>query len=275
MALILAMLMLLSTLSGCGRKNDADLSPLTPSSSVEETTDVEEGEEKPGEEKADLEAADREGEDEEPEEEEADEGEKTEPETLKQNSGISLGGTGAGASFDIRMSDSYTFSDPAGLSFGTRYVLYGGSGCMFVKVASAQGYACQGGYEVLYANGSSTVCEYRVYVMSSTSDAKGFAGYLADYYNCGNTSCGRHGDVVYVYYSGSYVQDTINIYYDQGAIDAKSVKAYLRMPFFFDGMSEYHGAARLKRCSSRSRCRIPRMPRSLCPCPLRTIRNFP
>ncbi len=69
MALILAMLMLLSTLSGCGRKNDADLSPLTPSSSVEETTDAEEGEEKPGEEKADLEAADREGEDEEPEEE--------------------------------------------------------------------------------------------------------------------------------------------------------------------------------------------------------------
>lgn len=55
MALILAMLMLLSTLSGCGRKNDADLSLLTPSSSVEETTDAEEGEEKPGEEKADLE----------------------------------------------------------------------------------------------------------------------------------------------------------------------------------------------------------------------------
>lgn len=63
MALILAMLMLLSTLSGCSRKNDADLSPPTPSSSVEETTDAEEGEEKPGEEKADLEAADREGED--------------------------------------------------------------------------------------------------------------------------------------------------------------------------------------------------------------------
>ena len=237
MALILAMLMLLSTLSGCcsSRKDDTDLSPLTPSSSVEETTGAEEGEEKPGEEKAD-----REGEDEEPEE--ADEGEKTEPETLKQNSGISLGGTRVGASFDIRMSDSYTFSDPAGLSFGTRYVLYGGSRCMFAKVASAQGYACRGGYEVLYANGSSPVCEYRFYVMSSISDAKRFAGYLADYYNGGNTSCGRHGDVVYVYYSGSYVQDTINIYYDQGAIDAKSVKAYLRMPFFFNGMSEYHGA---------------------------------
>ena len=180
-------------------------------------------------------------EEEEPEEEETEE-EEEENKVAKQNSGIALSGTSASDSFDIKMSDSYTFSDPAGLSFGTRYVLYGGSGCMFAKVASAQGYSCTGGYEILYANGDAPVCEYRFYVMSSTSDAEGFAGCFTEEYNGGGLSCGRHGNVVYVRYSGSYVQDTINTYYEYGVIDSKSVKAYLRIPFFFNGMSAYTGS---------------------------------
>ena len=60
------------------------------------------------------------------------------------NGGASVGGTSASNSYSIKMSDLCTFSDPSGISFDTRYVLYGGADCHPAKKASAAGYSCKG-----------------------------------------------------------------------------------------------------------------------------------
>lgn len=161
---------------------------------------------------------------------------------MVQSSGLSVSGTSAEDSFDIPMSDLYTFTDPS-LSFDTRYVLYGGSGCMMAKQAGAQGYTCIGAYEILYTSGGRAAAEYKFWVMGSVSDAIGWEAYMSPNYNGSNCSISRHGDVVCLYTKGSYVQESyIDFYYKQGVIESATAKAYLKMPFFFNGMSDYHGS---------------------------------
>ena len=126
------------------------------------------------------------------------------------NGGASVGGRSASNSYSIKMSDLCTFSDPSGISFDTRYVLYGGADCHPAKKASASGYSCKAAYVVLYAKGGKAAGEYQCFVMNNESDAQGLAGKYASIYNGGGQSSGRWGDVVYVYSSGSYVQTSID-----------------------------------------------------------------
>lgn len=161
------------------------------------------------------------------------------------NGGAQVGGTSASNSYPIKMSDLCTFSDPAGLSFDTRYVLHGGSDCMPAKrVAASTGYSCKEAYVILYARGGQAVGQYECYVMNSESDARGLASALAAVYgNDGGFSYGNWGDVAYLYSPGSYVQDSISLFYMQGAIESETPAAYLGMQFYFGGMSEYQPPA--------------------------------
>ncbi len=149
------------------------------------------------------------------------------------------GGTSPSESFSIKMSDLCTFSDPSGISFDTRYVLYGGSDCMPAKKVAAIGYNCKGVYVILYAKGGKAVGQYTCYVMSGESDAKGLASACASKNDSSAFSYGNWGDVAYEYCSGSYVQTSIDTYYKSGAITSPTPQAYLGMQFYFGGMSEY------------------------------------
>ncbi len=155
------------------------------------------------------------------------------------NGGASVGGTSASDSYSIKMSDLCTFSDPSGISFDTRYTLYGGSDCMPAKKAASVGYNCQGVYVILYAAGGKAAGQYTCYVMSSEGDAQGLASAMASANDSGDFSYGNWGDVAYEYCSGSYVQTSIDTYYKAGAITAATPQAYLGMQFYFGGMSEY------------------------------------
>ena len=111
-----------------------------------------------------------------------------------------MGGTSASDSYPIKMSDLCTFSDPAGLSFDTRYVLHGGSDCMPAKRVASTGYTCKEAYVILYARGGQAVGQYECYVMNSESDARGLASALAAAYGSdGGFSYGNWGDVAYMY----------------------------------------------------------------------------
>ena len=160
------------------------------------------------------------------------------------NGGAQVGGTSASDSYPIKMSDLCTFSDPAGLSFDTRYVLHGGSDCMPAKRVASTGYSCKEAYVILYARGGQAVGQYECYVMNSESDARGLASALAAAYGSdGGFSYGNWGDVAYMYSPGSYVQDSISLFYKQGAIESETPAAYLGMQFYFGGMSEYQPSA--------------------------------
>ena len=160
------------------------------------------------------------------------------------NGGAQVGGTSASDSYPIKMSDLCTFSDPAGLSFDTRYVLHGGSDCMPAKRVASTGYTCKEAYVILYARGGQAVGQYECYVMNSESDARGLASALAAAYGSdGGFSYGNWGDVAYMYSPGSYVQESIQTYYEQGVIKSVTPAAYLGMQFYFGGMSEYQPPA--------------------------------
>ncbi len=156
------------------------------------------------------------------------------------NGGAQVGGTSASNSYPIKMSDLCTFSDPAGLSFDTRYVLHGGSDCIPAKRVASTGYSCKEAYVILYARGGQAVGQYECYVMNSEADARGLASALAAAYGF---SCGNWGDVAYMYTPGSYVQESISTYYKQGVIKSETPAAYLGMQFYFGGMSEYQPSA--------------------------------
>lgn len=159
------------------------------------------------------------------------------------NGGAKANGTSASESFSIKMSELCTFSDPSGISFDTRYVLYGDSECIPAKRAAGSGYNCNGAYVVLYAQGGYVTGEYVCYVTPSESDAQGMESGFSSIYNNSDQSCGRWGDVVYVYSTGDYVQTSIKTYYDAGAITSETPEAYLGMSFYFGGMSEYQPPA--------------------------------
>jgi hypothetical protein len=151
------------------------------------------------------------------------------------NGGANVGGTSQSESFSIKMSDLCTFSDPSGISFDTRYVLYGGPDCIPAKrAAAAKAGTCKGAYVILYASGGKAVGEYVCYVMSSEAEARSLASAFSNYDTVGNW-----GDVTYVYSSGSYVQTSIDTYYKAGTIKSATPQAYLGMQFYFGGMSEY------------------------------------
>lgn len=125
------------------------------------------------------------------------------------NGGASVGGTSAENSYSIKMSELCTFTDPSGISFDTRYVLYGGPDCIPAKRAAAAGVGtCKGAYAILYTSGGKAVGEYICYVMSNEAEAQSLAAAFSGY-----DASGNWGDVAYVYSSGSYVQTSIDTYY--------------------------------------------------------------
>ncbi len=150
--------------------------------------------------------------------------------------GTHASGTSASNSFSIKMSSLCTFSDPSGLSFDRRYVLHGGSSCTPAKRASRGGkYTCKEAYAILYTKGGKAAGEYLCYVMGSESQAQS----LVSEWSGSGMTCGRWGDVVYVYSTGSYVQTSIDTYYKAGSITSATPEAYLGMGFYFGGMTEY------------------------------------
>ena len=65
--------------------------------------------------------------------------------------------------FSLKISDSYTFTDPEGLDFDARYVLYGGSNSSAVTIVNQQGCHVAEMYEILYVKDGRAVAEYRCY----------------------------------------------------------------------------------------------------------------
>lgn len=74
-------------------------------------------------------------------------------------------------SFPVEITDKYTFEDPKGLEYDTRYVLYGGEDSGAVSAASGVGAAVNGVYEIYYLKDGELVAVYRCYDAASADDA--------------------------------------------------------------------------------------------------------
>lgn len=74
-------------------------------------------------------------------------------------------------SFPVEITDKYTFEDPEGLEYDTRYVLYGGKGSGAVSAAGQIGSQVNGVYEIYYLKDGKLAAVYRCYDAASADDA--------------------------------------------------------------------------------------------------------
>ena len=140
-----------------------------------------------------------------------------------------LKGTDKEGSFDIPMSERYTFTDPEELDFDRRYALYGDGTCGYAAQAGADGF-----YEILYCKDGKAAAEYRCYVMGSPEAAAEKAAALAG----AGCQAQSKGNVVVDFYTGDYVQGTIDLYVQYGMLKEADPKAYLELMFVQYGMKE-------------------------------------
>lgn len=77
----------------------------------------------------------------------------------------------ADSTFPVEVTDKYTFEDPEGLEYDTRYVLYGGEGSGAVTAAGQIGSQVNGVYEIYYLKDGELAAVYRCYDAASADDA--------------------------------------------------------------------------------------------------------
>ncbi len=76
-------------------------------------------------------------------------------------------------SFPVEITDKYTFEDPKGLEYDTRYVLYGGEDSGAVSAAGQwSGAQVNGVYEIYYSKDGEIVAGYRCFDAASAADAE-------------------------------------------------------------------------------------------------------
>lgn len=75
-------------------------------------------------------------------------------------------------SFPVEITDKYTFEDPEGLEYDTRYVLYGGEDSGAVSAASGVGAKVHGVYDIYYLRNGEIVEGYRCFDAESSADAE-------------------------------------------------------------------------------------------------------
>lgn len=78
----------------------------------------------------------------------------------------------ADSTFPVEITDKYTFEDPEGLEYDTRYVLYGGEGSGAVSAVSMAGATANGVYDIYYLKDGEIVRGYRCFDAASTADAE-------------------------------------------------------------------------------------------------------
>ena len=78
----------------------------------------------------------------------------------------------SGSKGEIKMTDSYTFTDPSDITYEKRYVIYGDENSVFVS--SAADYGMVAVYSIVYANADDApVVSYDFMIVDSAEHAQG------------------------------------------------------------------------------------------------------
>lgn len=98
----------------------------------------------------------------------------------------------ADSTFPVEITDKYTFEDPEGLEYDTRYVLYGGEGSGAVTAAGQIGSQVNGVYEIYYLKDGKLAAVYRCYDAASADDAaqiESMYGFMGEVKVTGRVAC--------------------------------------------------------------------------------------
>lgn len=125
-------------------------------------------------------------------------------------------------SFPVEITDKYTFEDPEGLEYDTRYVLYGGEGSGAVTAAGQIGSQVNGVYEIYYLKDGKLAAVYRCYDAASADDAaqiESMYGGMGEVKVTGRVAC-INMDV-------SMMESMMEMYVQMGYADEATPEAYM------------------------------------------------
>ncbi len=125
--------------------------------------------------------------------------------------------------YQIAVTDKYTFKDPEGLEYDERYVLYGGSDCGGVVAAGQNGAETYSAYEVFYLKDGQLVEAYRCYDAKSEADAKQVKSAFGP---IGEVDI--QGRVACIKMHIAFVQQYIEYYAQNGYSEEATPKAYMQ-----------------------------------------------
>lgn len=132
--------------------------------------------------------------------------------------------TTEGSSGDvIKITESFSVSDPEGLTYETRHVYTGNKDCMMIQGMVLQGYKASEVYIILYENEKKAVGEYQVIVC----DDKDSADKLKAFYSTAGQNLTQEENVLYMFSPADVIQSTIAMYAGIGAFSSETPEAYL------------------------------------------------
>lgn len=131
----------------------------------------------------------------------------------------------SGSAGDVKMTDSYTFKDPAGLEYETRYVLYCDENSNMV--ATAASYGVQAMYSVMYADGKDAPVAYYEFMVCDT--AENAQAVIQLYATMGSALIATEEDpcVIYASSDADSMEAMLISFQSMGVISAATVSAYM------------------------------------------------
>ena len=129
----------------------------------------------------------------------------------------------SGSTGGVKMTDSYTFEDPADLAFDTRYVLHCDENSTFVSNAAS--YGVVGTYSILYEKDGAPAGDYEFFICDTAEHTQG----VIDLYAAQGTTLNAAEEdpcVVYAFTDGDTLEASIAMMQGVGAIKDATVAAY-------------------------------------------------
>ncbi len=131
----------------------------------------------------------------------------------------------SGSSGGVKMTDSYTFEDPAGLDFDTRYVIYCDENSVMIASVPAE-YGIKASYSITYAKDDAPAASYDFFVCDSAEHAQATVDLYAAQ---GSTLTAAESDPCVVGSStdGDTLEANLVTFQSYGMISEAKVSAYV------------------------------------------------
>lgn len=156
------------------------------------------------------------------------------PDTTEGSTGAANTTGAANANTDIKITDTFSVSDPEGVAYETRHVYFGDKNCMMIQGMTMQGYNASAIYVILYEKEGKAVAEYQVIVCDSEDDANK----LKEFYASSGMNLTQEGSVLYMFSDTDMIQGTIAMYAGMGAFSEETVEAYLNYLSTMNGLTK-------------------------------------
>ena len=145
--------------------------------------------------------------------------------SLFATSGGDSGNGSGGSTGAIKMTDSYSFEDPVGLDFDTRYVLFCDENSVMVSSVPAE-YGIKASYSIIYTKDDAPVMDYEYFVCDSAEHAQATVDLYAAQ-GAALTAVESDPCVLYSTTDGDTFEANLMTFQSYGMISEAKVSAYV------------------------------------------------